>query len=686
MTLATTARAPWALLAAFSACLLYACTAAGATDLPQRSWLELAIALVAMAAGAAWLYGNGLRLRASRAGLAGIAALALFAAWAAVSIVYSVAPDRSWAEANTVLAYALTALIGVVLGSSLPRAAERVGLAIGLVMVPVALYALGGKTLPGFHVGEVFSLDHTASFSRLRAPLGYWNALALACVSGLLPLLRLAADPWRRPWPRVAGLLGVLLFVLVLGMTYSRGGVLALVAGLATLLALSTERVRLVALVASALVAAAPPLAIALGRDDLTTDLVPLSQRTDDAAAVAVAVLLAAVLLAAWGRALIALESGRWFTPERGRALGRPAAAVAGALLAVTLAAFLLSGGAARAFDGFKDTKQATGLTDPNRLLSGNSGNRWVWWKEAAGAWSDKPLIGWGAGSFPVTHLLYRKVPLSVRQPHSVPLQWLAEDGLVGFGLAAGGLLALLAAGLARVRSLPWAVSGAPPERGAAAALMAIAAAWSVQSLVEWSWDIPAVTLPMLVSLGVLAARPVRGGARPVRARAGVLAAVAAGFVLFALSAALPAIARTQVDSALITVDRDSPSDAELADAAAQAELAARLNPLSTEALVAAADIATRRRRLDEAGRTLLRAVRREPHDADAWTELARAEFERGNRAGLRRGARRALALDPLNDRRVGFAAQAYEVSLLPGESASATGTPLATQVPLTAP
>ncbi|MGI8624775.1 MAG: O-antigen ligase family protein, partial [Solirubrobacteraceae bacterium] len=450
-------RAARVLLVAFAACLLYACFAGGATALPQERWLQLGLAVVATGAIATWLYGGGLRLRAAPAGWVGLALLVLFAVWAGVSIAWSVAPDRSWAEVNRVLAFALTVLIGMILGSSLPRAAERVGVALALVSLPVALYALGGKTLPGVHVGSLVDLDQTAGFNRLRAPLGYWNALALACVSGLLPMLRFAADPSRRTPRRVAALVGVFVLVLVIGLTYSRGGVLAMIAGVATLTAFGTERVRTLALFVSALVASAVPLAVALSRPDLTTDLVPLARREDDALAVLVAVLVVGALLAVWGRRLIALEGGSTSTPARGRALGRPVAAVLAVVVVLGIAGSALSGSAARAFDGFKNPKNAAGLTDPNRLLSANSGNRWLWWQEAAGAWSDKPAAGWGAGSFPVTHKLYRQLPLSVLQPHNVPLQWLAEDGLIGFALAAVGLLALLAAALARVRAAPWA-------------------------------------------------------------------------------------------------------------------------------------------------------------------------------------------------------------------------------------
>src|SRR5439155_4312868 len=143
---------------------------------------------------------------------------------------------------------------------------------------------------------------------------------------------------------------------------------------------------------------------------------------------------------------------------------------------------------------------------DPARLVSTNSGNRWVWWKEAAGAFSDKPIGGWGAGSFGTVHLLYREQPLGVQQPHNVELQWLSETGIIGFVLALGGVLMLFAAAARRLAQM-----AGGRERELAVALTAAAAGWLVHGLVDWDWDIPAVTLPPLIFLGVIAAAPPGG-------------------------------------------------------------------------------------------------------------------------------------------------------------------------------
>ena len=72
------------------------------------------------------------------------------------------------------------------------------------------------------------------------------------------------------------------------------------------------------------------------------------------------------------------------------------------------------------------------------------------------GGFADRPVIGHGAGSFPLTHLAYRENAIQVRNAHSVPLEFLSETGLIGAALALGGL------GAARPRR----PSGSPARAG----------------------------------------------------------------------------------------------------------------------------------------------------------------------------------------------------------------------------
>jgi hypothetical protein len=69
--------------------------------------------------------GAGVRARTSRLGAAGLALLLGLALWTALSILWSEAPDRTWLQANRGLAYVLAAALGLVVGTSLPRALGR---------------------------------------------------------------------------------------------------------------------------------------------------------------------------------------------------------------------------------------------------------------------------------------------------------------------------------------------------------------------------------------------------------------------------------------------------------------------------------------------------------------------------------------------------------------------------------
>lgn len=663
-------RAPRLLLVALAVLVAVAAFAGGSTDVPEESRLQLGLLAVAGAAAAAWLYGGGLAFCASRTAWSGVALLAAFALWSGASIAWSVTPDRSWSELNRGIAYALIAVLGIALGSSLLRAHARACAALSVAVGLVALYALGAKTLPGFTLGGLIDLDRAAELTRLSAPLGYWNALGLLVALAALPCLAVALDRGRALGVRLTALAGTAVLLLVLALTYSRGAAVALGVALVVVLALSPARARILAWLAAAALGAAGPLLVAVSRDDLTTDGLALARREDDALLVLGALLVAIGLLVVIGRSLVALEGRGAFTPARDRLAVAALAAVTALVLVVAVAGVAASdGGFAGAADDFTQTR-ADALTDPGRFLSTNSGNRWAWWKEALGAWSDRPVAGWGAGSFPVTHELYRAEPLDVQQPHSMPLQWLAETGAIGFALALGGLLALIGAALARVRETDG-------ERIASAALAASGVAWLVHSLYDWDWDIPGATAPMLLALGVVAGRPATATPRSPVARGLGLGGVVAGLLAAAVLAALPALADSQTERALDLAAAEDSGPTQLAEAAAQAELAARLFPVSVEPLFATASIAQRIGDVPQARRQVFRAIDRQPESSEAWARLVRIELVRGDLPGLERAARRLVTLDPRDPGTLDLAGRAQAALTLPEGSPTATGSPL---------
>jgi tetratricopeptide (TPR) repeat protein len=285
-----------------------------------------------------------------------------------------------------------------------------------------------------------------------------------------------------------------------------------------------------------------------------------------------------------------------------------------------------------------------------------------------------------------VVHRQYRTNRLDVLQPHSVPLQFLAETGLVGFGLATAALVLLLAGAVGVVRRL---LPG--PERGIAAALLAAAAAWFVHGLYDWDWDIPGITLPALAVLGLLCGRGIGVSWSPRALGAGARGLLLAGGLLMlgsvALSAILPSWARSKTDAALASVTRNA-SPAALERAQADVDLVARLDTLSVEPLLAAASLANRRGRTGQARRYLVDAVGRQPSNVQAWLSLGRFELDRGDLRNARTALRRVVELDPRNATAPVLVASEQWFTVPASRSATATGTPLVAvvgQTPATA-
>jgi predicted Zn-dependent protease len=114
---------------------------------------------------------------------------------------------------------------------------------------------------------------------------------------------------------------------------------------------------------------------------------------------------------------------------------------------------------------------------------------------------------------------------------------------------------------------------------------------------------------------------------------------------LFAVSAALPSLAATKANAALVQASSSAPGT--LRAASASATRASSLDPLSDGGLRAQALIAIHQQHLSRARYYLERAVEREPSDELAWDELAEVDQFLGDRAGERTAARRVIALDP---------------------------------------
>jgi hypothetical protein len=576
-------------------------------------WTAVAVLLVVGAwatlalLGRAPLPGGGLLLLGLLLGLA---------AWAGLSIVWSVAPDRSWAEVDRTLLFTAFLVAGLLVGARGNGAYRLAVAALVGALGAAVVWALAGKAIPGLFADG-------ARAARLRDPVGYWNALALVADMLLVLALTFAASS-RVAAARLGGAVLAYASVIAILLAASRAGVAAAVLGLVLWLWLRRDRVEAALL---ALVAGVPGLLVAgwaFTRPALVEDGASRSDRVADGALFGLLVLVGACLVALGARELArrplaAERRARVARLLRGLAI---AAAVAGLVAVVA--------GAGRIADEFRGAEVRN---DPSRFASLSSNNREAWWREAREIFQAKPVGGAGANTFEIARKRYRESASAVTQPHSVPLQFLAGTGLVGLAL----FLALVGAGGATAVGAVRRAEGA--ERDAAAALAVVPALWLAHALVDYDWDFVEVTGPALFALGVLAAagRPARTGRYPLAA-----VGVAAIAVAAAASVVTPWLAERQVREVSARIDRG-----DIDGAAAAADRARSLDPLSLEPLFAQALVHEAAGRDTAAHAAYERATRLQPENPESWLQLGLYEFDRGNRCAAYVHLNEAYTLDP---------------------------------------
>ena len=513
-----------------------------------------------------------------------LAALGGLAGWSAISVVWSIEPDRSWDFFNRAAIYASVVALGMLVGAT-PRVAGRLLAALFGVTVAWALFTV---------VVPALGPDVERS-ARLREPVEYWNALALVAAMALPVWLSL-----RRP-PAAPAIFGT---VVALVLTTSRGGVLVAVVAVALWLWLVRPRRE----AAWLLLLSAPP-GIAVGGWALTTAVAEAGTRGDTRAGILLGAVL--VVVGAGVFALARLPAPAW-APRATAWI-----ALAGLLAAVALAVPRLDD----AWDEFRNPPSVQVRTDPGRLAELSSNHRWTWWTQAWTIFRAHPLGGAGAGTYELARRPLREDTLGPIDPHNLPLKALAETGIVGLLLLSAAVAAAVAVVVGALRR----TTG--EDRVAAAALAAGGGAWLLQSLVDMPWEYAAATVPLMFGLGVLG-----GAGLPVvdRAPAGRLAVAVPGAAAFALLASLafPWLAERRLSESL---DALTAGDGRTALAAAQDARA--LNPLSVQPLSLEAVAYEVQKRPDAARSAYERAVRLQPENPDTWYELGRFEYEQRNLA-----------------------------------------------------
>jgi hypothetical protein len=151
-------------------------------------------------------------------------------------------------------------------------------------------------------------------------------------------------------------------------------------------------------------------------------------------------------------------------------------AALAVAALLVVLLLFVAPPLAARFAAPVPDSR------DARRLVQLSGQGRAPLWRAAWREGRDHPLAGGGAGSWDRAYIAQTGSLSGPANAHSLPLETFAELGLIG--------LALLAAFLALAL------------RGQERVVVAVVAAFVLASLVDWTWQLPAATLPAMLAAG----------------------------------------------------------------------------------------------------------------------------------------------------------------------------------------
>jgi hypothetical protein len=583
---------------------------------------------VALLAAAAVLFAFGrLELpRPSRAGWILVGSTLGLAAWTGVTVLWSIVPDRSWEAFNKSVAFAAFLGLGLVLaGAARGLAARAAAFALAAVTGAVLGWALLAKAVPALDPGG----DRVA---RLREPVDYWNALALIADIALGFALWLGASRTHRVSLRVAG--GVLAYgaTLALLLTLSRTGVAAAAIVVVLWLVVSRERVEGGLLLAAAVIPAALVAGWAFTRPALVEDGAERADRVADGALLAVLALVGGGIVAVavvFGLKRELDERTRW---AAGRGL------LGGVVLGVVaaIAAFVVAVGNPVTWVGDRVTTSCDEvINDPSRLTSFDLNNRLCWWREAWEIFVAKAPGGAGAGSFQVARKRYRNDARNVVEPHSVPLQQLADGGIVGLGL----FLALMgSAGAVCICALR-RLEG--DERAAAVALVLAPAAYAIHALVDYDWDFLAATAPALLALGALvgAGRPrLVPFSRPLVVAASVLVAA-----VVLVSFSFPRLAERSVRGSTRALE-----DRRWETARDRALWGRFFNPLSVAPIEALGRIAQRQRRYKKAEKRYVQAVELQPENPETWYALGYYEFAvLGNQCAAYRFLNNAYTLDP---------------------------------------
>jgi hypothetical protein len=345
--------------------------------------------------------------------------------------------------------------------------------------------------------------SNTPDGLRVGSTLEYANTVAVVLGMGIaLGLGRMTQ--LKNPIARGLYAALILAFGAVLYLTFSRGGMLSLAAGLVVLFAVSGRRLEMFG---SLLLVSGPLLWLVWQVQGLDTFFGYVSEEAPRAADgltfrnyLIVAVIQAFVLQAIYAFLVRRYE----LMPTIRRVIG--AAAIVAVLASVGTLGYVIYGeqeGSKEVLGAFaRNTEGTQDVQD--RLTSLSSNSRSTYWGVAWDEWKEHPLLGTGAGTFQYTWLENRPGFGGVRQVHNVYLEQGTETGVVAFVALSGFAVILLAHTMwATFRASPGEAGQSGERKALLAGLTGALAVYLFSSALEWHWYIPPSTIYFFIMAGV---------------------------------------------------------------------------------------------------------------------------------------------------------------------------------------
>lgn len=579
------------------------------------------------------------RLRLSPLAWAALGLFAAFTVWTALSLVWTESTERTWADLARLAGF-LGVFALALLGSGAGSARRIVG-AVGAGAAVVTVVALLSRLHPAWfpEATQTAELLSTGE-ERLSYPLNYWNGLAALIAIGI-PLVLATATCARSVPLRALAAAALPAMGLAAFFTFSRAGIAAAFIAVAVFLAFTSNRLPKLLTLLIAGAGTAILVFAATQRDALEEGLLNATAREQGDALLLIAIVVCVLVgIAQAGISLSALRELRpsWTRVSRQNSIAAAAVAIIALLgFAVVLDA---PGRASDAWAEFKEAEEGPGK-GAGRLASTAGESRYEFWKVAAEQNADAPLVGTGAGTFEFWWTRNSDGSGTVRDAHSLYMQTLGELGIVGLLLLAAFLLVALVGGGRN------ALLAGAPERPMLAAALAGCVAFCFGATFDWLWQIPVLTVAVLLLTAVL----VLPGSRPDAE--GEPTPFALPVRLGTAFAALVAIAVIAVPLASTSLLRESEAEARAGDLSAaldDARSAQNVEPGAMSPRLQRALLLESLGDLEAAAGAAREATEREPTNWRPWLVRSRIDAQRGLAEEAVRHYRRARSLNPLSE------------------------------------